>query len=164
MKKYGFIFLVLVLFSCQSKEEISINAEYSKLIGQWDIVSYNVPDTVPDSYKNLLTTGGIIFNKCDYQATKKEGWSCDGDFESDKSIFYIFYRYDKSVGGYIFKVGIVNKLNGTFVQNTTEKQAKVMELMSGQWEFTINDNKLIARQIKNTALSNILIGFTAMRK
>ena len=164
MKKYSFIFLVLVLFSCQSKEEISINAEYSKLIGQWDIISYIIPNTAPESYQNLLTKGGVLFEKCDYQSSKKEGWSCGGDFEADNSIYSVIYKFNRAIGAYDFRVGIVNKLNGTTVQNTTEKQAKVMELMSGQWEFTINDNKLIARQIKNTALSNILIGFTATKK
>ncbi len=164
MKKYSFIFLVLVLFSCQSKEEISINSEYGKLIGQWDIISYIIPNTAPESYQNLLTKGGVLFEKCDYQASKKEGSSCGGDFEADNSIYSVIYKFNRAIEAYDFRVVIVNKLNGTFVQNTTEKQAKVMELMSGQWEFTINDNKLIARQIKNTALSNILIGFTATRK
>lgn len=54
--------------------------------------------------------------------------------------------------------------DGSGIIKMTEEEARVTLLLTGNWEITVTDNTLMAKQLKNNAFTGALVSFTATRK
>lgn len=158
------VIVITTLFSCQSKETKFINVEFSKIQATWKIENFSVE--APDSLKNILKKGEIVFySSCKYDKKKfQNAESCGGEFQIDKFLFSVSYQYlyDKKL--FPISLGLYNGDPNIINGRENPNQIKIIRLMEGQWEMTVVDDKLIAKQVKNNSASNIQVSFTAKRK
>ncbi len=151
---------VIFFQSCLSKEEKIIQTELDKIEGQWKISSFIVEGQNINEWKNLLKTGEVLFKSCRAKNVKNEKSYCDGDLEINSEIYKISYRFDTN---FIISIRALSK-DGSGIIKMTEEEARVTTLLSGNWEITVSDNTLMAKQLKNNAFTSALVSFTATRK
>ncbi|WP_428667520.1 hypothetical protein [Runella sp.] len=152
--------LLICFSSCLSKQEKVIQTELDKIEGQWKINALTVEGQNANDWKNLLKSGELLFKNCRAKNVKHENTYCDGDIEINKGIYKISYRFDMN---FIVSVRALSK-DGSGIVKMTEEEARVTQLLSGNWEFVVNDNILIAKQLKNNPYTGVLVSFTATRK
>jgi L-lactate utilization protein LutC len=155
-----FAIAFLISQSCQTKQEKTIQTELDKIEGQWKINSFLVTGQNADEWKDLLKTGEIVFKSCRAKNVKHSNTYCGGEIQVNSSIYSINYRFDTN---FIFSVRALSK-DGSGIIKMTDEEARVTSLLSGNWEIIVNDNTLMAKQLKNNAFTGALASFTAMRK
>jgi|JI7StandDraft_1071085.scaffolds.fasta_scaffold170708_2 hypothetical protein len=155
-----FAIAFLISQSCQTKQEKTIQTELDKIEGQWKINSFLVTGQNTDEWKDLFKTGELLFKSCRAKNVKHSNTYCGGEVQINSSIYSINYRFDTN---FIFSISALSK-DGSGIIKMTEEEARVTSLLSGNWEIIVNDNTLMAKQLKNSAFAGALVSFTATRK
>ena len=156
--------IIIIMAACQNKEEKFINTEFSKIQASWKIDNFTV--IAPDSLKDILKTGEVVFySPCKYDKKKFENsTSCGGEFQINSFVFGVGYKYIYETNVFPIKLSIYNGDPNVINGRENPNQLKIGRLMDGQWTMTVSDNKLMAKQTKNDAASNIQVSFIATRK
>ena len=161
MKTKGLIVICyLITISCVSKQQKFIQAEFDKIIGTWKVQSYTYEGSVPDSLRTFIKPGELLFEKCYYK--QKDFSVCGGKIDINGFIFNNVYEYDYSTKLFRFK-GF-----GAYGDNPTALMFKTVRnstlLLEGDWDLTVTENTLTAKQTKNANKIGGLVSYTAIRK
>jgi hypothetical protein len=116
--------IFLLLLSCKSEQDKFVQAEFAKIQAQWQVVSFTVNGTnLPDSLRNKLRTGAILFQTCNYtpKAFSVPGRACGGDFEINDFIYGVSYRYDYDQQIYTLSLGIPFGMDNKPLQKGADK-------------------------------------------
>ncbi len=150
----------IIFQSCHTKENKFVQAEFDKIIGTWEVQSFNVTGSAPDSLKIFFKSGVLLFKKCDYK--KKNFNLCSGELELNGIVFDNTYRYDYSAK--LFKFNQV----GAYGEKPSELMIRTVIngnlLLYGDWELTVADNILTAKQVRNVNKIGDEVSFVAKRK
>ena len=157
MKKYSFVFLVLVLFSCRTKENEFVTAEYAKIEGIWTFNTFTVAQNAPDTLKNLFQSGGFDFHHCQYNAkyVDKNGGYCGGDIELNTVLLSISNNYSYSDKLFVFSLG------GDRSKIIYKKGSQIID---GSWDIQINGDKMTGKRVTAGKDYKGEVSFTATRK
>ena len=167
MKKYSFVFLVLVLFSCTNKQEEFIQAEFNKVQGNWVIDNLVMPANAPDTLKNFYQSGELVFNNCKYNQKEftKSPAVCGGEAAINQVVLFFAYKYDYNLSQFVWEVGFTNYTVKTF------NIRKASQIFDGNWEVVVDGNKMTAirRDVVKSYLDQATlykgeVMFTATRK
>jgi hypothetical protein len=150
---------------CNSESDKLVQAEFDKIQGTWQIASFNTNISTNDSLKNILKKGEVLFNNCKYNRKSfDKNEVCSGDFQVNEIIYNLSYLYSSTSKLFSLKLFPSGPSGQSMIVLPGTEQYNVRQLMNGEWEFILVNNTLSAKQIKNTALPNIQVSFTATRK
>ena len=160
-----FLFTIFLLSACESKKEKLIKAEFTKIQAHWVINSFSFSANTPDSVKSVLKNGEMILNKCNYDDKRfnTDAVVCGGDIEISSVLLSLSYRYlfDKRL--YVFQLAVNNK-DPTFIDKKNGPHQKIRNLIEGEWDVSVTDNSLTAKQVLSYLESKYLVSFTAVKK
>ena len=154
------IILVVLLGSCQSKEEKLIQTQLDKIVGRWKIDSFEPTSTAPNEFKGLVKSGEFLFGRCSAKNVKFSNSFCKAGVELNGKIYNLTYRFDSY---FILNLSPTNT-DGTGNVIFSKEDFPLMALMDGQWELTVSNNILIGKQVANPRNPNLLPSFTATRQ
>jgi hypothetical protein len=159
MKKI-IIILIVSLVSCRSKEEKFIQTEFDKIIGQWKVQTFTVTGNAPDSLKTFIKSCELLFIKCPYK--KKDFSVCGGDIDINGIVFANTYKYNYATK--LFQFSDV----GASGENPRKEMVLAARngnlLLQGDWQLTVTENTLTAKQVNNYHKIDASISYTATRK
>lgn len=159
VRKY-LIFIAIIAIGCQSKQEKFIQTEFDKIIGTWEIQSFSVSGSAPDSLKTFFKSGVLLFESCKYK--KKNFNLCAGQIALNGIVFDNTYKYDYS--NKLFKFDQI----GAYGTKPSELMIWTVRngnlLLYGDWELTVLANTLTAKQVFNANKIGGEVSFTAIRK
>lgn len=150
----------LIFQSCQNEQNKFVQAEFDKIIGTWEIQSFIVSGSAPDSLKTFFKSGVLLFTQCNYK--KKNFNLCAGEIELNKFVFDNTYRYNYANKMFNFnQIGAYGEKPSDLMIQTVRKANLILY---GDWELTVADNILTGKQINNTNKIGGNVSFIAKRK
>jgi hypothetical protein len=166
MKQFIFSILIFLFCGCGKEQAKTIQAEFDKIQNRWEVEAFQVSS---NSGKNeiIMKQGEFLFEKCKYdlRGFEKKGTACSGECKINDTVYSIIYGYRYETRQYWFKLSPASakSVNGVILKPGMEEY-EVLQLMNGEWQIDVANNKLIAKQTKNDKLSNVQISFTAVSK
>ena len=157
---YFYICILLLIFSCQSKEEKLIQTQLDKIVGRWKIDSFEPTSTAPNEFKGLVKSGEFEFDRCRAKNIRPSNSLCSAGIQLNDEIYDLAIRFDDY---FTFSFGPISK-DGTGNVVFSKDVVLLMQLMNGKWELTVSNNTLIGKQVANPRNPNLLSSFTATRQ
>ena len=158
-----FLVLVVLLGSCESKQEKLINAEFAMVQAHWVINSFSFSPNTPEAIKNVLKNGEMQLRSCKYDDKRfnTDAVVCGGEAQINNSFFAVSYRYLYDKRLYVFQLAVDNR-DGSYREDGPHP--KIINLIDGEWNFVVSGNTLTAKQVTNYKTPQYLVSFTATRK
>ena len=157
---YFLVGLLLLIFSCESKQENIIQTQVNKIVGQWKLNSFETANATSNQWKGLVKSGEFKFVNCRAKSVIKDNSYCKGGVDLNGEVYDLTYRFDDY---FVFNFSLISK-DGSGKIVFSNDDALLMALMNGQWELTVSNNTLISKQIANPRNPDLLSSFTATRQ
>jgi hypothetical protein len=165
----AFVSSLLLVFSCKSEQDKFIQSELDKVKGYWTIDGFSLNNATLEQKDLFNSTGTILFNDCGYTSSSKKGFNegyikCSGQIQIGKLLYAHSYGYDYERK--VFKNFDFGERNEMIANNLkyVSNERVVNVLLNGDWEIAVVGDKMTAKQVKNTAGTDIQISFNATRQ
>jgi hypothetical protein len=166
---YNLIISLLFLASCRSEEEKFIQSELDKLKGVWVINNFTLENGTTEQM-GLFKTGGIQFFSCTYNSKNSTAFKagvtgCSSDIQIGNLLYSFSYTYDYDKKVYKgFRIAATQEMYINNSKYIKDGNNVISQSLDGDYEIAVVGDKMTAKQVKNTAGTNIQISFNATRQ